>query len=101
VSLEQPIPKSIAVCPYCQGQLYLEVDEWDTETGVPTEAGTHAQCEHDEEEPERHSYMPYVYWLPMLRKVYAWVWESGLIVPRYTKEEELQRLKDWNEGRPL
>lgn len=66
------IPADVALCPYCASPLYLEVDEWETETGTPTEAGAHIHCTNDntDEEATRHSYMPYVYWLPADRHVY-------------------------------
>lgn len=101
MSLEQPIPTSVVVCPYCGGQLHLEVDEWDYETGVPTEAGVHASCEHETDSGRDHYEKPYVYWLPVIGVIHRWILKTGLTVPRYTKEEEQERLKAWNEGKPL
>lgn len=37
-------------CPECGGPLYIEVDEWDAETGEVTEGGCHVQCEADDME---------------------------------------------------
>lgn len=90
-SLYLSVPREIAVCPYCQSSLYLWVDEWDAETGQPTPAGAHIDCDaRDDAEGElfdigfddsatamglrvklrRHEYMPYVYWLPV--EVQVW-----------------------------
>lgn len=79
-NLDGPIPTTVAVCPHCQGQLYLEVDEWDTETGIPTEAGVHVSCVNDEESPGLHYQMPYVWWLPLEMTVYQWIVREGMVV---------------------
>jgi hypothetical protein len=65
------VPADVALCPYCASPLYLEVDEWD-EDNTPTETGSHVWCTNanTDEEVERHTYMPYVYWLPVDRRVY-------------------------------
>jgi hypothetical protein len=49
-----PVPKTVAVCPECGGNLHVESGEWVEETGVPTSGGLHVDCEH--EETERHRY---------------------------------------------
>lgn len=93
-----PIPKTVIVCPYCGGQLHLEVDEWDTKTRVPTEAGVHLSCEHETPNGPDHTEMPYVYWLPAQRTVYAWIVETGLTVEW---PPVAQQLADWNAGQPI
>ena len=68
------VPKDIAVCPYCRAAISMDVDEWDAETGAPTEAGVHLWCTavsvDDWDEVDRHTRMPYVYWLPVGVRVY-------------------------------
>jgi hypothetical protein len=65
------IPKDIARCPTCNRGLFLEVNEWEDDTGIPTEEGTKPMCPvfHRNSEADR---LPYVYWLPIEVKVYAW-----------------------------
>lgn len=95
---DQQIPSEIAVCPYCGGRLWFEVDEWDAETRVPTEAGVHVSCE-DEDEPEPDHYqMPYVYWMPLTARVYRWLVRTGYTVPEHTPAEERAMLDAWNAG---
>lgn len=80
------VPSTVAVCPHCRGALYLDVDEWESETGVPTETGTHIHCEHEPDDDPRdvHYQMPYVYWLPLHARVYPWVAAHVRVVERLT-----------------
>lgn len=98
---DQQIPREIAVCPYCGGQLYFEVDEWDTDTRVPTEAGVHVSCEHEDEPEPNHYQMPYVYLLPVKGRVYRWLVRTGYTVPQHTPEEERALLTAWNAGEAI
>lgn len=41
-------------CPECGGEIYCQVDEWETATGVPTEAGVIVGCTQELE--TLHSY---------------------------------------------
>ena len=43
------VPKEIAVCPECGGELYAQACEYETETGIPTECGIELSCEKDDE----------------------------------------------------
>lgn len=46
---EVDIPHEVAECPECGSVLYVEVTEWEVETGVPTAAGMDTHCRADEE----------------------------------------------------
>lgn len=78
------IPPDVAVCPHCQGQLWIEVDEWDSESRIPTEAGVHVSCENepDSDPNDVHFQMPYVYWLPITKRVHEWIVANDIQVPR-------------------
>jgi hypothetical protein len=84
------VPPEIARCPHCGEQIYLDVEEWDAETGQPTEEGCSLVCatlndlevaayregpgsaavEAWAREQRHHSAMPYVHMLPVAVKVY-------------------------------
>lgn len=95
------IPRNVATCPHCTtGNLYLEVDEWETETGVPTEAGVHVSCDGEtEQEDDPHWAQPYITLLPLEHKV--WLWAKDNVRVEESEDEELARLADWNAGKPL
>lgn len=87
-------------CPYCgELKLYLEFDEWDAETGAPTETGVHVHCENeDENDPHDHCDMPYVNWLPVQVRAYKWCIEEEIVI---ADDDDHKRLADWNAGNPL
>ena len=86
-SARQPLPCPIRLlpdtvldwcmeaCPYCgEYRLVIEIDEWDAETGIPTETGVHVTCRNEGRGDLRDHYdMPYVYWLPIQRRAARWV----------------------------
>jgi len=41
------------LCPECGGPLDVEISEWETDTGKPTEGGIIVYCRHEEEEEIR------------------------------------------------
>lgn len=85
------IPLSVAVCPYCDAitPLYAEAESWEQQDdGSWIASGIRLECTSEPELEEgateateeawqdwlnRHSYMPYVYWLPVDRKALAWI----------------------------
>ena len=80
-----PIPPSVAICPYCGGALSVQCEEWtqndDGSWGVE-EGIIHADCMREPEQTynkmwrdwfRQHSYMPYVYQLPVDIKVAKWI----------------------------
>lgn len=87
------------VCPHCQEQtLYIEFDEYDTETGEPTETGVHVHCKNERDsQHDRHDYMPYVFWMPLEMRAYAWCMQNI----RIADHDDRERLADWNAGKPL
>jgi hypothetical protein len=100
------VPRTVATCPTCNRTLFLEVDEWEDETGAPTEGGCKPQCM--KLHPDAiETQMPYVYWLPLEVKVYRWavdhvrvLWVEGKGSELVTPEEYAQRrdavaLADW------
>jgi len=42
------IPERVAVCPECGSKLYVEINEWESETGIPTYAGIYIYCQKEE-----------------------------------------------------
>jgi hypothetical protein len=38
------VPRSVAVCPECRGELTARAMEWDTETGQPSAVGIEIDC---------------------------------------------------------
>ena len=86
-------------CPYCgNNSLYIEFDEWDAETGTPTEAGTHVRCKHEDwSNPRDHSDMPYVYWMPVQVRAARWAAQHVRIVDK----GEFRALAAWNAGQPI
>lgn len=70
-------------CPICGDKLTLEIDAWteDYDGTKADESGVHVSCVSEpditdddyEEWLDGHFQMPYVDWLPVDRKVYAWL----------------------------
>lgn len=90
-------------CPYCdEYKLYLEFDETEL-NGTPTGTGTHVHCKNELDvsdpnyNPNDHSDMPYVYWLPVQRRAADWAAANVRVV----WVDDRQRLADWNAGKPL
>lgn len=84
------------VCPHCKAPpLYVEFDEWEVETGIPTETGTHVSCP-NEEEDTWHWDMPYVSLMPLEHRAWLWAKDNVRIVESEAKARE--RLRQWNAG---
>jgi hypothetical protein len=100
ITADQLVDYPAESCPYCgQRTLYLEFDEWDAETGAPTEVGVHVHCQNEKEnDPRDHSEMPYVYWLPVQVRAHRWCLEEDIQI---VLTDDRQRLADWNAGKPL
>ncbi len=99
ITSDELVDYTIERCPHCDEQtLYIEFDEYDAETGEPTEAGVHVHCKNESDaQHNRHDYMPYVYWMPLEMRAYQWCIKHVLIVDY----DDRQRLADWNTGKPL
>lgn len=82
------VPSEVAVCPYCGDRLMAQCEQWgQDDDGTWVADGLHLDCvsepdldDDDEASLEKwndwldqHTYMPYVYWLPVDLKVTAWV----------------------------
>lgn len=81
------VPASVAVCPYCGGALRTGFSGW-TQLGdgswiaecLDMDCVTEPELAEDEDQSDQweewlaqHTYMPYVYWLPVDLKVTKWV----------------------------
>lgn len=77
------IPGWLFECPKCGDLLTCEIDEWEEmEDGTwrVSECGLHLSCASEPEIESKnwrewhnwHFDMPYVYWLPLQTKVWAW-----------------------------
>lgn len=89
------------VCPECGARaLYVEFDEWELESGTPTEAGTHVSCKNETgKRGDYHWQMPYVSLLPLEYAVYEWVSRNVRIVE--SESTTRARLAAWNAGEPI
>jgi hypothetical protein len=85
------VPPQVAVCPYCDGDvpLYAECESWHQRDDGTWEAdGIRLECTSEPELEEgcdeatedawqdwldAHTVMPYVYWLPVDRRVLSWI----------------------------
>lgn len=85
------IPPEVAVCPYCTEPtpLYAECESWDQcDDGTWQASGIRLECTSEpaledgcdeatedawQDWLDAHTFMPYVYWLPVDRKVMAWI----------------------------
>lgn len=100
------IPTDIAVCPYCGSDLFFDFDEYDLETGMPTESGLHVWCPADlaDKIGGDHDDMPYAYWLPVNMRVFSWLAQSQQLrdgIRKYREQQDRMRLDEWNSGRPI
>lgn len=63
-------------CPECGGTLLVDVTEWESETGRPTECGVEIDCQHnnygDEEEDGFDHRWWQSDWMPVLDALSAW-----------------------------
>lgn len=69
------VPENIATCPECGAEIYLEITEWETETGVITEGGFEIGCPKYNTLIEEHGGNPMA-WQPTEAKVYKWLSDS-------------------------
>ena len=70
------IRKTAAKCPECDAQLYVEFNEWETETGKPTYAGMDINCTaEDFDDPETIHRHWQCDWQPVIDKVWEYVQE--------------------------
>lgn len=76
------IPLDLFQCPICGAQVcFVEINEYETETGKVTDTGFHISCttEPEFDDPDyddwlnNHFSMPYVDWLPLEVRVYKWL----------------------------
>jgi predicted nucleic acid-binding Zn-ribbon protein len=73
------VPPAVAVCPECGGRLYLDVVEWESDSGRPTDGGVHVDCERepdpDDDSPEAEDAEHRSWqsdWMPVMDRVTAW-----------------------------
>lgn len=88
-------------CPYCGSRdLWLEVTEWEADTGIPTEAGCMVSCGQEENESgPGHYYEPYVWWLPITMQVYQWARQHIAITE--SEAELRERWRAFESGEPI
>ena len=61
-------------CPECEARLLVEIEEWESETGIITEAGFHLQCPNESHEDRDTWHRHYQSeWQPVITKVYRWL----------------------------
>jgi len=47
IRFPMPVPRDVAVCPECGGELEVECDCWDTDTGKPLEECIYPTCSNE------------------------------------------------------
>jgi hypothetical protein len=76
------VPRTVAVCPYCDGQLTVYFDGFDQQDdGTWAAASLNVECETEPAVESKnwddwfasHSDMPYVYQLPVDEEIKAWI----------------------------
>ena len=86
------VPMSVAICTCCGGALSLEVHEWESATGAPTEPGCYVDC-------NTHCILDYGTGVALVHRV--WLWASAHVVVRETEEAVRARMADFVAGKPL
>jgi hypothetical protein len=93
------VPRDVAICPHCGGDLYLEVIEWFIDSGEPTEGGCYVSCVDEDTNEALHERSPYIYMLPVAAKVYEWARNNVCIGP---DEDELrEKWRAFEAGEPM
>ena len=76
------VPDRVATCPYCGGKLSIRAHTWTQNddgawiaTGIDVDCDTEPDIDGDEWDDwnTRHSYMPYVNWLPLHERLMKWM----------------------------
>lgn len=76
------VPPEVAVCPYCNENIYAWFDCWLEVNGLWVGSGVYFSCESEPENGEspeweryvrEHTFFPYVYRLPVCVKVEKWI----------------------------
>lgn len=93
------VPREVAICPHCGGNLHLEVIEWEVETGTPTEGGCYVSCVKEKDVDPLHERSPYIYMLPVAMRVYAWAKRNVVVGP--SREELLEKKRAFERGEPI
>lgn len=80
------IPREVAICPYCEAEIFASFDRWEMiDDGSWVGRGVHFDCASEPENTDsakwrvyvnEHTYMPYVYRLPVAIKIERWVAEN-------------------------
>lgn len=76
------VPIEVATCGECNSRLQCYVEEYETDTGIPTECGVCVDCKRDQDELEdfvmgntrerpSHSYWQ-CWWQPVIDRVTDW-----------------------------
>ena len=98
-----PVPRKVAVCPYCDDdpELIIEgIDAWSIDdNGKITPEEIVISCVNepdidDEDYVESHTYMPYVYWLPVHQLVKRWLVAAFEFIDGDKEKEKLDRWTD-------
>jgi len=70
-----PVPRIVACCPECGGSLLVQVSEWESDTGTPTEFGVEVDCDRDdtcEDDPKFPHRWGHGEWQSTVASVRAW-----------------------------
>lgn len=68
------VPRQVAICPECYGPVAIQtVEEWETATGIPTEAGTLVGCVDDMENLKLNHRYWLCDWQGINSAVYRWM----------------------------
>lgn len=84
------VPRDIATCPTCNGTLWLDIEVWEDETGVPLEEGCAVTCTRSQHSGTMETQMPYIYWLPINVKVAAWARQNVRIAKNGSRWQRVE-----------
>ncbi len=94
------VPKAVALCPYCNAQMFVLATGWtEEEEGKPwTVSSIETSCESEpdidsdawDEWGDHHFYMPYVYLLPVCKKIEKWLNDNYEFTHKGNSDKVLQ-----------
>lgn len=67
------IPREVATCPTCGRYLVAWIEEYESETGLPTRGGVLVSCSRSDHATAVETRQPWVYWVEPRERAMAYV----------------------------